>query len=426
MRAIKLVLPDKVARQTAIRGWNQATLHNAAALVLGAGAIGNETLKNLALLGFGYVLICDMDAIEETNLSRTVLFREGDIGRRKAEIAAARYLELNVDDGGRADAFAGNILTELGTGAFNHVDVVIGCLDNLLTRYEANRRCSLVGKPYIDAGIADLTGNVTAVNGGPDAPCWACLYGADLATRTQRMVRQSCAVIGAQQRAMGHVPTTQVASALVSALQTQEVVKCLHAANGGSMPFAPGKAYLFNGWYNSFDTVSLERRPDCEDHRRLTDIRETPLSCQSTLRQALEYVRDRFGADYVLTTEPDSRYRLSSFLTTARCRHCGRRIVLNRFAGAVTEADLYCPDCPREPNGLSEEWEGEMYSFALCPEHEPFMGLTLRELGVPPLHILEFFDARGEKPDLALELTGDLPALMPNLPRVRGKEAQDG
>ena len=56
----------------------------------GAGALGNEVVKNLALLGIGSMLVADFDTIEVSNLSRSVLFREADLGRRKAEVVAQR------------------------------------------------------------------------------------------------------------------------------------------------------------------------------------------------------------------------------------------------------------------------------------------------------------------------------------------------
>ena len=56
-------------------------------LVIGAGAIGNEVLKNLALLGIGHIFIMDRDTIEMSNLSRSVLYRAADSGHDKAETA---------------------------------------------------------------------------------------------------------------------------------------------------------------------------------------------------------------------------------------------------------------------------------------------------------------------------------------------------
>src|SRR5690348_7153428 len=78
----------RFARFEAIEWWDQSLLQKARVLVVGAGALGNEVIKNLALLGIGNVVIADMDKIELSNLSRSILFRESDEGKSKAECAA--------------------------------------------------------------------------------------------------------------------------------------------------------------------------------------------------------------------------------------------------------------------------------------------------------------------------------------------------
>ena len=67
-------------------------------LVVGAGAGGNEVLKNLSLMGFRNFTIVDFDPIEDSNLSRTTLFSKGDIGKSKAEIAAKTLRQISLHE----------------------------------------------------------------------------------------------------------------------------------------------------------------------------------------------------------------------------------------------------------------------------------------------------------------------------------------
>src|SRR6185436_1639963 len=84
---------DRYARHRLIEGWDQERLAAARVLVAGAGAIGNEVIKLLALLGVGNILIVDFDHIEISNLTRSMLFRDADIGKSKALVAAERARE---------------------------------------------------------------------------------------------------------------------------------------------------------------------------------------------------------------------------------------------------------------------------------------------------------------------------------------------
>ena len=136
-------------RAKLISWWSQEVVSSSKILVVGAGAIGNETLKNLALLGVGKMFICDMDTISVSNLSRTVLFKINDVGKYKAEVASNRVLEMSNNPECKVDYFVGDIVNKLGHGVFRRFDIVLGCLDNMLTRKDVNRRCCLFQKPYM-------------------------------------------------------------------------------------------------------------------------------------------------------------------------------------------------------------------------------------------------------------------------------------
>src|SRR3954462_12924511 len=111
---------DRFHRFRLIEWWDQAKLRNARVLVVGAGALGNEIVKNPALLGVGNVLIADLDRIENSNLSRSVLYRAADNGQFKATVAARAAKDIYPDL--KAQAFNGNVVYDMGLGVYRWAD----------------------------------------------------------------------------------------------------------------------------------------------------------------------------------------------------------------------------------------------------------------------------------------------------------------
>src|SRR5216117_2661842 len=132
---------DPFERQRRIDWWDQNTLRCARIIIVGAGALGNESLKNLALLGVGGLFIVDFDTISGSNLSRTVLFRKQDVGREKAAAAADATRQMTLEETARVAYFHGDLVWDLGLGAYRRMDVVLGCVDNDEARLAVNRAC---------------------------------------------------------------------------------------------------------------------------------------------------------------------------------------------------------------------------------------------------------------------------------------------
>jgi ubiquitin-activating enzyme E1 len=84
----------------------QDKIANHRQFLVGSGAIGCEMLKNWSMIGLasgpnGIIHVTDLDTIEKSNLNRQFLFRPKDVGKFKAEVAAAAVAEMNPDLKGR-------------------------------------------------------------------------------------------------------------------------------------------------------------------------------------------------------------------------------------------------------------------------------------------------------------------------------------
>ena len=80
----------------------QEKIANHRQFLVGSGAIGCEMLKNWSMIGLGagpngVIHVTDLDTIEKSNLNRQFLFRAKDLGKFKAEVAAAAVAEMNPD-----------------------------------------------------------------------------------------------------------------------------------------------------------------------------------------------------------------------------------------------------------------------------------------------------------------------------------------
>jgi len=140
-------------RQERISWWRQDRLRGASILVVGAGALGNEIVKNLALLGVGSITVIDMDHIEHSNLARCVLFRDTDVGAAKAEVAARRAAELNPDT-----SVTGIVapVQDYGVAGVALHDLVIAGLDSREARLWVNQACRKMGRTWVDGAIEGL------------------------------------------------------------------------------------------------------------------------------------------------------------------------------------------------------------------------------------------------------------------------------
>lgn len=364
VETIRVLPEDRYHRQRLISWWEQERLAAARVLVVGAGALGNEILKLLALSGVGHILIYDMDRIELSNLSRTVLFNQSDEGAFKAEVAAQRVVALNPDAvaAGRAQ----NIIHEVGQGVFLWADVVICGLDNRLARMFVNSSCARTGRTWIDGAIEGLAGVVRVFDPARSA-CYECTM-----NETDRKLvadRLSCARLARDEIRMGHVPTTSVAASFIAALEVQEALKYLHG-----QPTLYAEGIHVNGLWNDFNRVQYQRRDDCQAHEFFEQVVPLNLGVKDvTLGELLERAETRLGKGATLELSRD-------VITHLTCPVCERVERAGVVLGALREAAARCADC-----GTHRVVE---FSGVIVKDGELDLSLTPADIGVPPFDII--------------------------------------
>ena len=361
---MNILQESRYDRAERITWWRQDVLKNASVLVVGAGALGNEIVKNLVLMGVGHITVADMDTIENSNLARCVLFRESDLGGAKAEVVAKRGAELNSDS---------NITSHVGTiqeyglaGVAKH-DVVIAGLDSREARLWINQAARKVGKTWIDGAIEGLDGIVRVFP--PSGACYECTMNEK--DRELLAKRKSCALLSPADLATGKVPTNVTMASVVGGLEAQEAVKVLHGLRT-DIGIANG-ALRFVG--ESVDAFTMKYSEDewCLAHDTYTDL--TPASAGETLRAALKPLPP--GAEAVHFED--------SLITEVRCTPCDKRETRNRMLQTFTPADARC-DC-------GEPWTMEAQLSVGLDHH--VLDVPIKSLGLARFDVVTVRNPKG-------------------------------
>ena len=347
-------------------------------MVVGCGALGNEVIKNLALIGVGNIVIVDFDNVEQHNLSRSVLFskKEEAVGIPKVNVIAEAVRKINPELNLRV--INGDICADVGLGLIRTMDVLISCVDNRWARYSINRLCMRAGIPWIDAGISELEGTVRIFE--PEKNCYACALSAD--DMAQMKKRFSCA--GNIKRALKteSAPTTCIIASIIGGVQTQEALKLIHNKYSESEKFETlsGKMFVYDGKHLTTSTVRFEiYDDDCSLHQQWLPVSKSDISENTIIRDALFQIKKQLSVgdpylilindcfvDYIFDKETDKKYRVMM---------PGRK---------VEEFIKYSPELGKKP--VSSYYQNEIYEFHL---DSPYLEMTLNEIGIPNQDVIK-------------------------------------
>jgi len=299
-------------RQFRLEGWSQKLVKDSRVLMVGVGGLGCEIAKNLAMLGVGHIDLVDLDIIEHSNLNRQILFAGAKLGEPKATVAAKKLTEINpniIIKGYHTS------LERLDPALYQAADVVVGGLDSMNARLNLNAQCMRFRKPLVDGGVSGYHGHVYTVFpyknacyecnplpvGESDdmAACTVvgvprkrihCLFKGDMAFKEEfdrdpnpknindmKFIQKIANELVNKHNFLPeyteddivkiidrHDPGIITINAVISALQSHEVVKILHWKKGHKGLGEPIKSYvIFNAITMMFYHIEKKRNPEC-------------------------------------------------------------------------------------------------------------------------------------------------------------------
>jgi adenylyltransferase/sulfurtransferase len=357
--------------------FDQQRVSAARIMVVGCGALGNEVLKNLVLLGVEHIVVVDFDVVEAGNLSRSILFSKSDSDqhRLKVEVVAERLRAIN--PAVEIVTVCGDIAYDVGLGLLRRQDVVIGCVDSRWARYCINRLCMRAGIPWVDGGIGELEGTSRVFVPGKN--CYACNLGPKGLEELAK--RMPCACVIRRHEEIGEMPTTSIVASVIGAVQVQEALKLIHGdmlAKGEHTSLC-GKMFYYDGQHLTTKLVDFQAYDDdCAVHDQWQPIRPSSITSDMTISEVLVTIEKELKVkdaciclendcfvDYVVDRSTDHRvFVMSPGHLVEKC------IDDNLLLAGVPYGSLY------------------QHEFREIDSNFPYMDSTLSQLGIPAWDVL--------------------------------------
>ncbi len=220
----------------------QRRLKGSSALIVGMGGLGIPAAVYLASAGVGKIGIVDHDVVEMTNLQRQFLFTEGNIGRKKVEVARERLIQVNPNV--EIVAYDQRLDSSNALDVMRPYEVIVDATDNLPSRYLINDACVILGKLDVYASVLGFDGQAS-VFFAEQGPCYRCLYPEPPPPESVKSCEEM-GVLGVLPGVMGGLQATQVLQILL----------------GKGSPLI-GRLLVFNGMDTSFDEIKIKKSVSC-------------------------------------------------------------------------------------------------------------------------------------------------------------------
>ncbi len=221
----------------------QQKLHDASALVIGAGGLGSSAAMYLASAGVGRIVLVDDDEVDLTNLQRQIMHTTDRVGQPKVDSGRAALLQINpeIEVVALRERVAGARLAQLAAQS----TVVLDCCDNFATRHAVNRAIVAARVPLVSGAAIRFDGQLSVFDPRlPDSPCYACLFPEDGGFQDA-----ACSTMGVFAPLVG----------VIGAMQAAEALKIIMDIG---QPLA-GRLLLLDGRAMEWTSITVARNPAC-------------------------------------------------------------------------------------------------------------------------------------------------------------------
>ena len=383
-----LQLKSEIFSRERLAGYDPQLMNRSTALVVGAGALGQNTAMNLALGGIGEIRIVDRDRFEEHNRTRSPAYPSREeqeaFGVEKARVTAAKFRRLMTAPQ-PIMRYANNWIQELGDGAFQGVSVVIACVDSQLARAYLSDQAQQHALPFVEGGFEGENLTLTSfpkANGNEMSagPCWRCSHPSIQAVF-------SCRNYAAQAESAGIIPAIQDAAATLGGLQAEAAILSLHT-DLNPEPEARSLSLNIRTWQSHRTRLAANRR--CAGIHHALNAEPTAVTTEASqpVSELITEISDVLGHPARILLPFKTHFR---FIWKAPCGNlaCGQ-MALVRSPEWRWIMHQRCSDCggPFPVMKHASPSSPDIYSELTMESNPDVLAATCKEIGFAPLSLV--------------------------------------
>jgi len=203
-------------------------------VIIGGGGLGSNISEILVRLGVGYIDVVDDDTVELTNLHRTSIFNEEDIGSFKCQVLEEKLQKINSEV--KSSGIQKRVTKENIESIVKNADIILDGTDNMQARFMINDVSIKKHIPWVYAGVYSTVGMVMGIL-PKQSPCLKC-------------ISQSIPEKTGEIPVLGNLPLT------TASIECTEAIKLLLGKPLSGL-------IIYDIWKQQFEQINIKRNPGC-------------------------------------------------------------------------------------------------------------------------------------------------------------------